>query len=114
MNIDLLALTEEEFDLIPYEDVFAVLITNKLSKYIEYSLAGKKLIFVAQKGRWDDWAIYTLPFQELLLTTESINDNMPMYKIIQEVYTHGYKPFTEEIIRSVVPCTDAVFKKYRK
>lgn len=125
MNADLLTLVEGEFDRIPKGSVFAVLITDKLSKYIDDYLINKKLIFVAKKGNADDWAIYMLPYYErwpislksnqgAYIQGQSVNDNLSMWFIIQDVCNYGYKPFTEGIIRSVVPCSDAVFEKYRK
>lgn len=62
-----------------------------------FSGEGVALKWVAVKGYIDDWAVY-------------IGDNK---KTFEEIGLTGDKITMERNIRHLVPCTDAVFKKYR-
>jgi len=72
--------------------VFATGITND-----DRLVADKELKWVAVRGTIHDWAIY--------YHLSSMPDSF--------VASNGDKCFTTEVIRELVPCTDAAFEMYR-
>jgi len=88
-------ITKELFDTIEYGEVFRITTT----KYQRMHEPGKaQLTFICEKGDGDDWAIYC---------GHAGNGADWLLK-------HGDKVQSEDIIRSICPCDDEVFKLYRR
>lgn len=66
--------------------------------YMTNNRIGDKLLWVAKRGRINDWAIY-IHWEE----------NGETY-----VLDHGDKVRDREHIKKLVPCTDEAFKNYRQ
>lgn len=63
-----------------------------------YTLYDKPIKWIAKKGSGPDWAIY--------YGHQHWSDD--------QVLKQGEKVFTESVIRTLVPCDDETFKRYRK
>ena len=66
--------------------------------YMTNNRVGDKLLWIAKRGRINDWAIY-IHWEE---SGEAY------------VLNHGDKIRQREDIRKLVPCTDEAFKNYRQ
>jgi hypothetical protein len=93
-------LTKEKFDLIPGGDIFAsgIIKNEETGIYMTSTDIGRELLWIAKKGYGDDWAIYTHWASNGL----------------KYVLEQGDKICTDEYIKKLVPCTDEIFKRYRK
>lgn len=91
-------LTLEEFDKIKPGEVFRMGIISNSPTGVFMTDAGGMLRFVAKKGYANDWTVY-------------IHWATSSWDFIEK---SGDKSFTETYIRRCVPCTDEVFKLYRR
>lgn len=87
-------ITEEIFKAIQPGEVFRVITT----KYQTFHEPGKAVLtFVAVKGWGNDWVIYAGRAEQGARSIQS----------------HGDKVAGEALIKSLVPCDESVFKRYR-
>jgi len=84
-------LTKEMLEAMPPDTIFATGVVNEPGLYKE------PVRWVAVRGGIWDWAIYYHKEESS----------------IEFVRNHGDKCFTEEIIKSLVPCDETAFKLYR-
>jgi hypothetical protein len=91
-------ITLEYFETIPAGQVFDSGIMADSAEGLHMQGTGRLLRWLAKKGYGNDWAIYC--FWE--------------FASLEYIETHGQKVTTEVNIRRVLPCTDEVFKLYRK
>jgi len=92
-------LTEEQFKVLPRGEIFATGVLPNSPEGLFMTRGGGELRWVAMKGNgYDDWAIYC----HWATWTES------------EIASNGDKVTDDEHIQRCVPCTDEVFKLYRK
>lgn len=86
-------ITKELFDQIKPGEIFRVVTTKyqRFEKPLEWELT-----FVCKKGDADDWAIYC---------------HFPAPP--EFIAKRGHKVASEDIIKSICPCDEEVFKLYR-
>lgn len=91
-------MTFEEFKAIPKGEIFRVVIT-KYHTVERINGNWPELMFVCKKGHgWDDWTIYC---------------HYPEKGVEWIAHVGGDKVTSERNIRSIFPCTDEVFERYR-
>lgn len=106
-------MTLEQFEKLPFDEVFKVVIQESthcsMDRDEEGCLIPIKCLFVAKKGKIQDWALYSLPVKDALHRTmfETFDEATELVK------TNGDKVYTKSVILDVTGCDEETFKLYR-
>jgi len=90
--------TTDDFNKIPYGEIFDRGIATDNAEGINMTGSGNKLKWIAKKGGGNDWAIY--------LHFAGHNEDF--------IREHGQKITDKDIVRKLIVCDDQMMEKYRK